>query len=107
MDSVRLLDMLETVKKNSIGIDALLVIRNRRLILEMYRYPYTADALHHIYSCTKSFTSALIGIAVENGMIESLSQRMMDIFSDRPIANLRSPEGCDHLERSFDHERRP
>ena len=35
-----LLDMLETVKNENIGIDSLLVIRNGRLIMEMYRDPY-------------------------------------------------------------------
>jgi len=88
VDSTRLLDMLKVVKSKNIGIDALLVIRNGQLIMEMYRYPYKADTLHHIYSCTKSFTSALIGIAIEEGRIKGLSQRIEDFFSDRQIANL-------------------
>jgi CubicO group peptidase (beta-lactamase class C family) len=87
VDSTRLLDMLKAVKSNNIGIDGLLVIRNGRLIMEMYRYPYKADTLHHIYSCTKSFTSSLIGIALEQGRIKGPSQCIEDFFYDRQIAN--------------------
>jgi CubicO group peptidase (beta-lactamase class C family) len=88
VDSTRLLEMLRTVKNKNIGIDGLLVIRNGRLIMEMYRYPYQAESLHHVYSCTKSFISALIGIAIEQGGMKGSSQRLTDFFSDRQIANL-------------------
>ena len=87
VDSRWLLDMLKVVKSRNIGIDGLLVIRNGRLIMEMYRYPYKPDTIHHVYSCTKSFMSALIGIAIAQGKIKGPYQRIEDFFSDRRFAH--------------------
>jgi len=39
---------------------------------------------------TKSFTSALIGIAMKEGYIESLEQKMVEFFPERTIQNLDS-----------------
>jgi CubicO group peptidase (beta-lactamase class C family) len=53
------------------NIDALLIIRNGKLVLEEYFNGYNRQAQHKLFSCTKSFTSALIGIAIEKDLIKS------------------------------------
>ena len=88
IDSVRLTEMLGEVLEKNVAIDALLVIRNGRLVLESYRYPNTSTTLHSIYSCTKSFISALIGIALEQGKLKNVQQQVVDFFSDYRIVNL-------------------
>ena len=43
---------------------------------------------HIIHSCTKSIISALIGIAIEQGYIESVKQPVLSFFPTRTAANL-------------------
>jgi CubicO group peptidase (beta-lactamase class C family) len=61
-------------------IDSLLIVRNGRLVVEEYFNGYARETLHTIQSVTKSFTSALIGIARASGDIESINDRVMSFF---------------------------
>jgi CubicO group peptidase (beta-lactamase class C family) len=88
VDSAQLVEMLDFMEDLSYPIHSLLIIRNGHLIMEAYRYPYDADTLHAIMSCTKSFTSALIGIALEQGYITDVNRPVIEFFPDRQIANL-------------------
>jgi CubicO group peptidase (beta-lactamase class C family) len=59
------------------------------VVLEEYPNPIFGPGRPHLlYSTTKSVTSALIGIAIDRGTIESVDQRVVDFFIDRSIANL-------------------
>ena len=53
-------------------IDAILAVHNGKLILEEYFNSYTIDSRHDLRSVTKSITSLLIGIALEQGYINSI-----------------------------------
>jgi CubicO group peptidase (beta-lactamase class C family) len=88
IDSAMLADMFESIARGNYNIDSLLIIRNGNLVAEMVHYPYDAATLHHIFSCTKSVTSTLIGMALARGAITSLDQRVLDFFPDRTAANL-------------------
>lgn len=63
-------------------VDALLVIRNGHLVAEDYYNGYDQNSAHQIYSDTKSFLSAIFGIVVHNGLIESLDKKIMDYFPE-------------------------
>jgi CubicO group peptidase (beta-lactamase class C family) len=63
-------------------IEALLVIKNGYLIGEAYLHDGAVDKATRIQSVTKSFTSALVGIALERGCLSSLDQTMMDFFPE-------------------------
>ncbi len=69
-------------------VDALLIIRNGKLVAEEYYNGYDENTSHQIYSDTKSFMSALAGIAFENGLIESLDKKIMDYFSEYAYAGM-------------------
>ncbi len=88
IDSVKLAGMYKAIFELDYNIHSLLIVRNGYLVAEMYRYPYDAARVHHIYSCTKSFTSTLIGMAIERGDISGVDQRVIDFFPEREIANL-------------------
>lgn len=88
MDSQLLADMLTYIHDEDINIHSVLVIRNGYLVTEAYMAPYDETTLHELRSCTKSFISALMGIAIEQGMIEGVDQLMLDYFPGRTIANL-------------------
>ncbi len=87
MDSAVLAELPERIAKEDLNIHSVLVIRNGYLVMEAYRYPYTTDTLHHIFSSTKSVASALVGIAIDQGFIEGVDQPMLDFFPDREIAH--------------------
>lgn len=71
------------LKADELGfVDALLVIKDGYLVAEEYFNGYDLNTAHQIYSDTKSFMSALIGIAVEDGLIESLDKKIMDYFPE-------------------------
>jgi CubicO group peptidase (beta-lactamase class C family) len=92
MDSQKLNRALEYIYTNSCKIHSFLVIRNEKLVFEYYGNDdgrqLTPDDLHDMYSTTKTFTSALIGIAVSEGLIKGAGDRVMDYFKDSVINNL-------------------
>ncbi|PKK82668.1 MAG: hypothetical protein CVT49_12375 [candidate division Zixibacteria bacterium HGW-Zixibacteria-1] len=63
-------------------IHSLLVIRNGFLVFERYYRGYDVNRLHRIYSVTKSFTSALVGIAMEQGYVDSLDHNVLSFFPE-------------------------
>jgi CubicO group peptidase (beta-lactamase class C family) len=64
-----------------------LVIRHGYLVFEQYRNGYDEISSHHLQSVTKSFTSTLIGIALQQGFLESVDQRVLDFYPDRELEN--------------------
>ena len=60
----------------------LLVIKNGHLIAEGYFNEGTFDRKNQLQSATKSYTSALVGIALDHGCFSSVDQKMMDFFPE-------------------------
>ena len=60
----------------------LLIARHGRLVTEEYFNGWKADHLHTLQSVSKSFTSALVGIALERGEFRGLDEPVLDFFPD-------------------------
>lgn len=60
----------------------LLVIKNGYLIAEKYFHEGSARQKARLQSVTKSYTSALVGIALEQGCLSSVDQKMIDFFPE-------------------------
>ena len=60
----------------------LLVIKNGYLITEGYFNEGSIEQLSGRQSATKSYTSALVGIALDQGCLSSVDQKMMDFFPE-------------------------
>jgi CubicO group peptidase (beta-lactamase class C family) len=88
MDSALLAQVFETIDRQNLEIDSVVVVRNGFIVAEKYYSPYTQDSRHVLYSCTKSFISALVGMAIEDGYIDNIHQPVLDFFPDRSFANL-------------------
>ena len=92
MDSVKLdgvITYIEGMNKGGMYIDSVVVVRHGRIVLEEYPRPdYDEDKPHILHSVTKSFVSALVGIAIEQGYIEGIHARIVDLFSDRTMDNM-------------------
>ena len=63
-------------------IYSLLVIKNGYLIAEDYFNEGSIDQKDRLQSVTKSYTSALVGIAMEQGYLSSVDQKMLDFFPE-------------------------
>ena len=63
-------------------IYSLLVIKNGYLIAEKYFNEGSVEQKDRLQSVTKSYTSALVGIALEQGYLSSVGQKMLDFFPE-------------------------
>ena len=90
MESRLLANMLEGIDVFEARIDSVTIIRNGYMVLDAYFHPFQKGRRHRIYSCTKSVTSALIGIAIRQGLIPGVQTPVLDFFPERQIDNLDS-----------------
>jgi CubicO group peptidase (beta-lactamase class C family) len=86
-DSAKVAEGLLAIKEKGTLIHSLMVIRNDKVILDAYFYPYNGSLYHDLASVTKSVMTTLIGIAIDQSKL-SLDDRMVSFFPDHEIANL-------------------
>ncbi|MFW9799536.1 MAG: serine hydrolase domain-containing protein, partial [Candidatus Thorarchaeota archaeon] len=91
MSEVRLNSMLEYVAAEDYSIDSVVILRHGYIVLERYLNPeHDSTTRHEIYSCTKSFISALVGAAIEEGLIAGVDQKVLSFFPNRTFDNVDS-----------------
>lgn len=89
MDSVRLQEMMDYIDENNVAIQGIVVARNGYIVHEAYPgVVFDENSTHLLYSVTKSFTSALVGIAIDQGFIDNVSVPMLSFFPDYEITNI-------------------
>ena len=67
------------------NISGLLVQKDGKALYEGYFNGYSAGNAAHLFSVTKSVFSLLIGIAVDQGKMSSINQKVLDFFLDYRI----------------------
>ena len=75
-------DSLETV--------ALLIIKKDSIAFEEYWHGYSADTISNSFSMAKSWVSTLIGVAIRDGKIKSVNQKVSDFIPE--FANRKNSE---------------
>ena len=80
VDSEQLARLFAQIQRDRVTIHSFILVRHDRVISEAYVYPYTETTKHALYSVSKSFTSALLGIAIEQGLFTGVDERVVDIF---------------------------
>lgn len=65
------------------NIHSLLILKDNKLVLEEYFYEYSPTRLHRVHSATKSITSALTGIAIDQKLIANVNEPVWKYFNDR------------------------
>jgi CubicO group peptidase (beta-lactamase class C family) len=98
IDAGQLAQMQDVIKQKDLNLHSLLIIRNGYLVSETYFKSYESDTKHELWSCTKSFMSTLIGIAIDKGYINGVDQRVVDFFPEQEIANLDAQKQAMTLE---------
>jgi CubicO group peptidase (beta-lactamase class C family) len=70
LDPQMLTAVLDDIRRGAFpGVDAMIVVRHQRLVAEGYFNGYGRDSIHDLRSTGKSFTAALTGIAVDQGLV--------------------------------------
>ncbi len=87
IDSQVLVKMLQKIQTGTIRLHSLILIRNDRLVLECYLQPYSRETLHNFKSASKSVLSALVGIAFQQGLIDSLNHPVLNYFPQYAAAD--------------------
>ncbi|MFX1252156.1 MAG: serine hydrolase domain-containing protein, partial [Promethearchaeota archaeon] len=76
------LDWVHQAAENMPYLRSVLIIRHGTLLVEWYFNDGSENVAFHIHSASKSFTSALVGIAVKEGLLTDLDQKMLDFFPE-------------------------
>lgn len=82
MDAQRVAAGIAQLETDFRNLDSLLIVRHGFLVVEKYYVDYGPTKSQGIASVNKSFLSALIGIAIEQGAIPGVDQKMMDYFPE-------------------------
>ena len=82
MDSATLLIAEEFIQNRLPDAFSLLVVKNGYLVFEEYYSRGSREKYAEVHSVTKSFTSALIGIALDKGYLNSVDQKLVDFFPE-------------------------
>lgn len=89
LDKALLNEMMQKIVNGSYpNVHSVLIIKDGKLIFEEYFYEYNKTKLHELRSATKSFVSALTGIAIDKGLIKSKSETVLSYFPDYTFKNL-------------------
>lgn len=92
MKSRKMKELNEEIRlllENQIEFQSIVVVKDGYIVAEQYYSDdYGQNDLHRIYSCTKSLTSSLLGIASGQGLLGSLDQKMCSFFPEYDIQNL-------------------
>ena len=64
------------------NINGIIIVRHGQIAYEQYFNNTQPTDTHHVASVTKSITSALIGIAIDQGYLEGVEQKVLDFFPE-------------------------
>ena len=65
---------------NDRNIHSILIVKNGKLVFEEYFYGYNRDKLHYLASVSKSITSILVGIAIQQHQTADLKTMTYEFF---------------------------
>jgi CubicO group peptidase (beta-lactamase class C family) len=85
MDSAPLAQALEFARQREVNVHSLLIVRNGCLVLDACFYPFDRASTHDVASVTKSITSVMVGIAVDQGYLSGAEQTVLSLFPGQPI----------------------
>lgn len=80
--NAELLDIALDEAENKYSIYSVLVARNGHIVAERYYRGHDENSSFNIRSVSKSFLSAMVGIAIEKGTISSTDKKMLSFFPE-------------------------
>src|SRR5262249_34993241 len=110
ISSAAVLAFVEAADKQLDTMNSFMLLRHGHVVAEGWWSPYSAETPHSLYSLSKSFTSAAIGLAVAEGKL-SVDDEVLKFFpEDAPAEaskNLKSMRVSDLLRMSTGHQVEP
>jgi CubicO group peptidase (beta-lactamase class C family) len=116
LDPAPILEAIERVEDGTYqNVHSIVIVKDDKLVFEDYfsghRWSYSADqhkgelvdfdrdTIHNLASVTKSFTSALVGIAIDQGLISGVNDPVFDYFQEYADLAIGEKEGLtlEHL----------
>jgi CubicO group peptidase (beta-lactamase class C family) len=82
MNSDRLVKAIEFVANPDINTEGIIIIKDGYIVGEAYFGDFKVDSRHVSHSMAKSFTSALIGIAINKGLIKGIDERICKYYKE-------------------------
>lgn len=81
-DESKLEAIAKEVEQSLPFLDGLIIIRDGYIVCESYFNGYESDTLHDIASVTKSWTSALVGMAQDRGELTNLDEPIGELLPE-------------------------
>lgn len=75
---VRLIDSIHA--KKLVNTHSILIAKDHKLVFETYFDGFNSNIPHDLRSASKSISSAMIGIAIDDNIIESVDQKLYDFI---------------------------
>ena len=83
VNSAKIINLIKNILAGEYpNTHSVLLVKNGKLILEEYFYGYNRDDLHYLASATKSITSILVGISLDEEMLKNIDQNVYELFPD-------------------------
>ncbi|MDI9312679.1 MAG: serine hydrolase [Limnohabitans sp.] len=88
LDTALLNEMMRKILDGTYpNVHSVLIIKDGKLVFEEYFYEYNKTKLHELRSATKSYISALAGIAIDKGYIKSVKEKILTYFPEYTFRN--------------------
>ena len=82
MNSEKLRQAIEYAATPAFNTDGLVIIRKGHIVGEAYFGKFKIDSRHQSFSMAKSFTSTLVGIAIDKGLIKDIDERICRYYPE-------------------------
>jgi CubicO group peptidase (beta-lactamase class C family) len=82
MNSEKLLQAIEYAATPAFNTEGLVIIKKGYIVAEAYFGNFKIDSRHVSHSMAKSFTSTLVGIAIDKGLIEDIDERICRYYQE-------------------------
>lgn len=93
LDALRLNEAFETLLQTFPSLYSLLIVKDDQLVFERYVPPAGPSSAYSIKSITKSVMNALVGIAIQEGLIASVDRPISDLAPKLPKNRLANIDG--------------
>ncbi len=81
MDPEKIEALVQAIRSGGYdNLHSVLVVKDGKLVLEEYTHGYSRQRTNDVASVTKSVTSILIGIAIDQGAVAGTDQSLTDLF---------------------------
>jgi CubicO group peptidase (beta-lactamase class C family) len=101
LDARMLTELVAAIRRGDVlpRLHYLVIVRHGRLVIEENFNGWGPGKLHTLQSVSKSFTSALVGIAIARGEFKGVGEKVLDFFPDmKGIANVDERKSSMRLE---------